>query len=132
MKKFVALLMAAIIIVSMFSITASAQTGFFLGTKSYSYNGNTYATCKLTNTKKSAKVKVTLTSPKPLTIKMTDSRGRYIWSEDSSIKPNWMNSGSRTYKLGKDHSVYRLYFRSTYSCSGGFCSVKAVSNCTVS
>lgn len=131
MKKVISLLMVVIMIVSVFSISASAQTGFFLGTTSFSYNGNTYATCKLTNTKKDAKVKVTLTSNKPLTIKMTDSKGRYIWGEDSTIKPNWMNSGSRTYKLGKNHSVYRLYFRSTYKCSSGFCSVKSVSNCSV-
>lgn len=131
MKKVISVLLVALVVVSCFSLSASAQTGFFLGTKSFSYDGNTYATCRLTNTRKSAKVKVTLTSSGPLTIKMTDSRGRYIWGEDNSIKPNWMNSGSRTYTLGKNYSVYRLYFRSTNGKSG-FCSVKAVSNCTVS
>ena len=125
------IILVAIVVVSCFSISASAQTGFWLGGTNFSYNGNTYATCKLTNTKKAAKVKVTLTADGPLTIKMTDTRGRYIWGEDNTIKPNWMGAGSRTYKLGKDHSVYRLYFRTTYKRTTGFCSVKAVSNCSV-
>lgn len=131
MKKIISIFMVAIIVVSCFSLSASAQTGFWLGGTSFSYNGNTYATVKLTNTKKDAKVKVTLTANGPLTIKMTDSKGRYIWGEDNSIKPNWMGSGSRTYKLGKNYSTYRLYFRTTNSKTTGFCSVKASSNCTV-
>lgn len=131
MKRIVSILLVAIMVVSCFNFAVSAQTGFWIGGTSFSYNGNTYATAKLTNTKKAAKVKVTLTSTEPLTVKMTDSKGRYIWGEDNSIKPNWMGSGSRTYKLGKDHSTYRLYFRSSVKNGTGFCSVKAVSNCTV-
>lgn len=131
MKKAISIFLVALIVVSCFSISASAQTGFWLGGKSFTYNGNTYATCQLTNKKKDAKVKVTLTADGPLTIKMTDSRGRYIWGEDYTIKPNWMGAGSRTYKLGKNYSTYRLYFRTTNSRTTGFCSVKAVKNCTV-
>lgn len=131
MKRIISIFLVVVIVASCLTVASSAQTGFWLGTPSFSYNGNRYATATLTNTKKAAKVKVTLTSTGGLTVKMTDSRGRYIWGEDNSIKPNFMGSGSRTYKLGKDHSVYRLYFRQTSRGHSGFCSVKAVSNCTV-
>gem|GEM_PF-3149385 len=128
MKKVIATLLLAVILCTGFSSAAFAQTGFFLGTNSFSYNGNKYCNCTLTSPgKKNASVKVTLTSTGGLTIRMEDQYGRYIWGEDNSIKGN----KSRTYTLGKDHSVYRLFFKSTNGKGTGFVSVSNPKNCSI-
>lgn len=133
MKKILATIMSVVLMLSSFSVLASAQTSFWLGSTSYSYNGNRYCTCKLSKPgKKDASVKVTLVSTGPLTIKMTDGNGRWLWEESRSIKVNAFNNGARTYKLGKNHSTYRLYFKSTYNGDSGRCSVTNPKNCTIS
>ncbi|MGN0467843.1 MAG: hypothetical protein ACI4GY_03855 [Acutalibacteraceae bacterium] len=132
MKKRLAALFMVLTLVSAMAINASAQTYFWLGTDSYSYNGNSYCTCTLTKPgKKDAKVTVKLYSTGPLTIKMTDNRGRSIWSENNSIRPNAWNNAARTYNLGRDHSVYRLYFKSTYGRGAGSCNVTSPKNCSI-
>ncbi len=129
MKKIIATALVILTLASSTAISASAQTGFFLAQNSYTYNKNTYCTCTLSKPgKKDASVKVNLTCTGPLTIRMTDNKGRYIWGEDNTIKRNMMNHGVRTYKLGKNHSVYRLYFKSKGT---GFCSVSNPKNCSI-
>lgn len=135
MKKFFALFLAVVMLVSSLAITISAQTGFYIGSKSFTYNGNRYCTCTLSNPgRKDAKVKVTFSRSNgcALTIKMTDNSGRYIWGEDYTVSTNAFGYGSRTYKLGKNHSVYRLYFRSTTGRGSGYVSVTNPSNCRIS
>lgn len=132
MKRIIAIIMVVITVISFSALSASAQTYFWLGSNSYSYNGNSYCTAKLKKPgKTNAKVTVRLTSTGPLSIKMTDSRGRHIWSEDYSIKPNSWCNGSRTYTLGKNYSSYRLYFKSTSGRGTGSCSVTNPKNCSI-
>ncbi len=131
LTKVCAVVLAIMTMVSCFAMTSSAQTGFFIGSNSYSYNDNTYCTCTLKKPgKKDAKVTVSLTSTSAnLSIKMTDGSGRTLWVEDNSIK--YTLSRSRTYKLGKNHSKYRLYFKATNGKGSGFVSVKNPKNCTI-
>lgn len=124
-KKIAVFVFTVMIVISCFTMTASAQTHWLSVPSNYN---NTYTTASLTNARKDAKVKVNVTCTKPVSIKMTDTRNRVIWSETNAIPVSWMNCGNRTFRLGKDHSVYRLYFKSN---GVGSVTVKAVSNCKV-
>ncbi|MBQ8765467.1 MAG: hypothetical protein IJZ16_01560 [Clostridia bacterium] len=133
MKKIMATILSVVLMLSSFSVLASAQTYFYLGRSSYSYDGNKYCLCKLNKPgKKNATVVVKLYSTGPLTIKMTDGNGRWLWEESRSIKVNSFDIGSRKYNLGKNHSAYRLYFKSTYNGDTGVCQVTSPKNCTIS
>lgn len=132
MKKILAVLMAVLTLVSVGAASASAQTSFYLGSNSYSYNRNGYCYVSLKKPgKKNASVKVTLVATGALTIKMTDGSGRYLWSENYSIRPNQWNNAARTYTLGKDHSSYRLYFKMTNGRGYGRCYVGNAKNCSI-
>ena len=96
-----------------------------------SYN-NQYVTCTLINKRQDAYVHVKCwnTVASANDIKMTTTSGKHIWSESRSIGFN----GSRDYRLGCDHSAYRLYFKtylSTRSRSGGGADVTNNSNARV-
>ena len=41
-------------------------------------------------------------------VRMVDERGKYIWEENGAISWN----GTRTFHLGNDHKVYRIYIKS--------------------
>lgn len=132
-KRIIAIIMVVLTVVSFSAFSASAQTYFWLGTNSYSYNGNKYCYVKLKKPgRTNAKVTVRLTSTGPLSIKMTNGNGRYLWSEDYSIKPNGWCTGARTYSLGKNNSSYRLYFKSTNGIGTGSCNVTNPKNCSIS
>lgn len=135
MKKVFAAMLVALTIVTTAVMPVSAQTGFFLGQNSYSYNGNKSCVCTLTKpNKKDAKVTVRLTTTNcALSVKMTDAKGRHIWSENYSmgVGANRKNRSKRTYVLGKDHAVYQLYFKATNGKGTGFCSVNDPKNCTI-
>lgn len=123
-KRIIAFILLSLTIFSVLTVSASAFTlGFTESTKKCVW-GTYGARCELTgyNNKgvltKNAKVKVTLYSTLvskwgyyACDIKMTDEKGRVIWAEDDTIVAKKSYQTSRTYKLGKDHSVYCLYFR---------------------
>lgn len=126
MKKFISIVLIVTTLLTVFAFVASAaKSAFFTGTFD-----NTYCECRLTNMKKSASVKVTVTSSGPVTIRMTDENNRYIWGEDYAIDLNRSGWGSRTFKLGNDHSVYRLQIRGTNGSFGNW-QVSNPKNCTI-
>lgn len=144
MKKVITLLLATIILVMSVvtcfaedSVKITFEDGGFKEAKWQSYG----AQCTLTKPgKKDASVKVTFSSAYvsqygyyAVDIAMKDENGRTIWAEDDSIvaKKSW--NTDRVYKLGRDHSVYRLYFRpSTAKLNGGaYVIVSKPKNCTL-
>ncbi|MDO4732422.1 MAG: hypothetical protein Q4B50_02755 [Bacillota bacterium] len=115
MKKFwkatVAMVLSLVMLFS-YADSASAKT-------SYNYNSGykQYVTCTLQNRSKPGYVRIktynsgfrfgyTLRN----NVRMTDAKGRVIWQEKGAIAMN----GSRTFYLGNDHPVYRIYVSSYY------------------
>lgn len=125
-KRIVALILAVITALSISVMSASAAT--YIYTQN---NFNTgYCTATLTQPgKKNGSVKVTIVSTTAATVRMTDNKGRYIWGEDNAIKVGGiMPTGNRTFKLGKDHSVYRIYIKTRYAGTASFSNAK---NCKI-
>ncbi len=122
-------LFLVITLISAFSISASAQTHWLY---THSYYDNQCCVCSLNKPgKKDAKVTVSVVSTSPVSIKMTDAKNRTIWSEENAIKITknvFGCKGSRKFNLGRNHSVYKLYFKSRTSAS---ISVKSPKNCTI-
>lgn len=48
-KKVMAIFLLTLMLVSSIAFPANAQTSFWLGDNSFSYNNNRYSTCKLAN-----------------------------------------------------------------------------------
>ena len=69
-----------------------------------------------------------------LDVTMRDTNGKWIWENRINT-----GSGGKKMKLGKDHAVYKLYLKHTYSVRcwdvGHYCpvywGVECVSNCSV-
>lgn len=125
-KRIVALVLAVITALSISVVSAGAAT--YIWTDN-SFNTG-YCTATLTKPgKKNGSVKVTIVSTTAATVRMTDNRGRYIWGENNAIKVGGvMPTGNRTFKLGKDHSVYRIYIKTRYPGTASFSNAK---NCTI-
>lgn len=127
-KKIFSLLLV-ITLVSAFSLSASAQTRW-LYTNSYYDKQCCICTLKKPG-KTNAQVTVNVVSTSPVSIKMTDAKNRTIWSEENAIKITknvFGCKGSRKFNLGKDHSVYKLYFKSRTAAN---ISIKSPKNCTI-
>lgn len=71
-----------------------------------------YATCTLTNKKKSGSVTIKCYNQTPFaknTVRFETTRGKHIWSESGAIG----FCGQRKFNLGNDNSAYRIYVRTT-------------------
>lgn len=125
-KKIIAFVLAVITVFSVSVMSANAST--------YIYMDNTFNTgyCTATLTKpgkKNASVKITVVSTSGVSVKMTDNKGRYIWSESNAIPvKSILPTASRTFNLGKNHSVYRIYVKTRYCGTASFSNAK---NCTI-
>ena len=100
-KKIVSILLVVVVLFSMCAVAVSAASYVTI-----SANGTSYCTCTLTGSK-TAKVTVQVNCGGKPTVTFRDEKGRYIWGEDKAIG----NTGKRTFKLGSDHSVYRIYVK---------------------
>ena len=70
-----------------------------------------YFQCDLTQNR-DAEVTIAMFPANPqvknYSVRMTDERGNVIWEENGALSWN----GKRTFKLGNDHKVYRIYIKS--------------------
>lgn len=124
-RKIIAILLALVALFSICAINVSAASSVTISAR----YGTEYCTCKLTGNKK-AKVTVQTTCGGKPTVTFKDKNGRYIWGEDKAISAN----GKRTFNLGADHDVYRIYVKDSsprlmQACSAKFYNPK---NCTIS
>lgn len=121
-RKFVAILLAVVCLFSVCVTSASATT--IVDAK----RGTEYCTVTLTGNK-TAKVTIKSACGGKPTVTFRDNKGRYIWGEDKAISAN----GSRTFKFGSDHSVYRVYVKDskprTAQCSWAY--FRNPKNCTI-
>lgn len=80
--------------------------------------------CTLQNARQSGSVTIAMhpanNKIKNYTVRMEDENGRYIWGEDGAI--SW--SGTRTFRLGNDHRVYRIFIMSNGG--SGYCAAANV------
>ena len=124
-KRIIAFILVVIAVMSMFVVAANADT--------YYYTSNKFSSCCTATLskpgKKNASVKVTVVSTGHATVRMEDANGRYIWGESNAIKVGGiMPTGNRTFSLGKDHSVYRIFVKTPYAGTASFSNAK---NCTI-
>ena len=100
-------------------ITCNAETiTFTSSSKKPVWEGKGFICTLAKPGKKDASVKIGLNSTKVskygyygIDILMKDENGKVIWAEDDSIVAKKSICTYRTYKLGKDHSAYKLFFR---------------------
>lgn len=85
-----------------------------IASRSITVRGNGYGQyieCQLQNTKKPGSIMIIMYPTKKwsggYSVCMKDERGRVIWSENNAISWN----GSRTFYLGNDHKIYRIYIK---------------------
>ena len=123
-RKIVAILLVVVALFSVFAVTSSAASYVTINAK----NGNDYCTCTLTG-KKTAKVTVKAECGGKPTVTFKDEKGRYIWGEDKAISAN----GKRTFRLGSDHSVYRIYVKDSKPrfMQGSWAHFSNPKNCTI-
>ena len=88
-----------------------STNAFDVGIDVYSNRYNQYFECTINDRKSSGSVRIdmwpTSNKIKNYSVKMLDEKGRYIWEEDGALTWN----GSRTFHLGNDHKVYRIYIK---------------------
>lgn len=117
-KAFLAMIMALVVAFTVIPISASATVTWLAVPSEY----KDCCTATLSKPgKKDATVQVQLTAPqganRNISIMMKDDKNRVIWSEKSTLsnaktKTSWFGVVStRVYTLGKNHSVYKLYFK---------------------
>ncbi len=123
-KKIVALLCVVTVLFSVCAVTASAASNVTISAK----NGTDYCTCTLTG-KKTAYVTVKVNCGGKPTVTFKDERGRYIWGENKAIG----NTGSRKFKLGSDHKIYRIYVKDSKPrfMQGSWAYFSKPKNCTI-
>ena len=122
-KKIIAIFLVAVTLFTVCAVTLSAASYVTIVAK-----GNQYCTCTLTG-KKTAKVTVQVNCGGKPTVTFRDQYGRYIWGEDKAISA----AGKRTFKLGSDHSVYRIYVKDSKPrlMQGSWATFKNPKNCTI-
>lgn len=122
-RKIVAILLVVVTLFSVCAVSTSAASYVTIIAK-----GNQYCTCTLTG-KKTAKVTVKVNCGGKPTVTFKDQNGRYIWGEDKAIG----NTGKRTFKLGSDHRVYRIYVKDSKPrlMQGSWATFSNPKNCTI-
>ena len=124
--RLVVIVLAISMLLSSMAIFAEAKWVNMYG--SYRY----YATATLTNKRKDAYIKISTypTICSATSVKLTNTRGGYIWSEERAIS----FASYRVFRLGCDHPAYRVYVKTFVwksGCTGG-CYINPYSNVRVS
>lgn len=121
-RKIIAILLAVVCLFSVCVTSTSAATVINAKT------GTEYCTVTLTGNK-TAKVTVKSACGGKPTVTFKDNKGRYIWGEDKAIKAN----GSRTFRFGADHRVYRVYVKDSKprTAQRSFAYFQNPKNCTI-
>lgn len=141
MKRLIGAILAIAVVFSSFVICHAETISFTSSTKKTVWE-KYGVSCTLNKPgKKNATVKVGLASSKvskygyyAADILMKDENNNVIWAEDDSIVAKKSYWTYRTYKLGKDHKVYKLFFRpSTKELNASaYITVSEPKNCTLS
>ena len=123
-KKIIAVLLVIVTLFSFCAVASSAASYVNINAK----YGNEFCTCTLTGNK-TAKVTVQVNCGGKPTVTFKDENGRYIWGEDKAISA----AGKRTFKLGADHRVYRIYIKDPKPrlMQASMCSFSNPKNCTI-
>jgi len=137
-KRIISVLMVAILLVSMFSISVSAASS---KTINLSKNRSWSSDVKVTMSKnwlgqtKSGTVRVYIANwGVNVDIRMRNG-SKVIWSQNNAIKASSKTVATiyRDFSLGNDHTYYNLSFRTSKTCSvAPYVKVVPQKNCTVS
>ena len=117
-KIFIALAFVLTLVVSSVSFLTTTEANG----KGFDYNSRTFGKCFVCTLKDqniSGSVTISVLSASSQisshAVRMTDVNGRYIWSDDNAMSAP---KGKRTFYLGNDHKVYKIYIKGNGSGSG--------------
>lgn len=121
MKRVVRMFATLLLVLTLFTAITPAASAKSMKTMQISSSYNKYVTCQLVNKRKDGYVNISVANYNLVygrtqrnTVCMRTTRGAKIWEEKGAIAC----AGNRTFRLGHDHSAYRIYVKTYYGKGG--------------